>query len=300
MRRRAFLGALTAPLIVARTSATQTQTPTTAPAQTTTQTPVQPPRKGRIKQGVTRGVFGRGANFEDSCREAARLGIAGFDLIGPADWPTLKKYGLVPSMYPGGPGGTIPIGPSHKDTHERLIPLMHAAIDEAAANGVPNIIALAGERRGIGDAEGADNCVTFFNAVKAHAEDKQVTICLEYLNSKVNHKDYIFDHIAWGVDVMKRVNSPRVKILYDIYHAQIMDGDIVRNIRDNFQWIGHFHTGGNPGRKEIDDTQELNYRFVMKAIADLGYTGFVSHEYSPTQGNDPIKELAKAMEICAG
>jgi hydroxypyruvate isomerase len=300
MRRREFLGALTAPLIVAGTSSGQTPAPGQTPASASALSTVAPPKKGRLKQGVTNGVFGRGAVFEDNCREAARLGIAGYDLIGPDRWPILKKYGLVPSMYPGGPGGTIAIGPSHKDTHERLIPLMHAAIDEAAANGVPNIISLAGERRGIGDAEGADNCVTFFNAVKAHAEDKQVTICLEYLNSKVNHKDYIFDHIAWGVDVMKRVNSPRVKILYDIYHAQIMDGDIVRNVRDNFQWIGHFHTGGNPGRKEIDDTQELNYRFVMKAIADLGYTGFVTHEYSPTQGNDPIKELAKAMEICAG
>ena len=141
------------------------------------------------------------------------------------------------------------------------------------------------------DAEGADNCVAFLNTVKAHAEDKGVTICMEYLNSKVNHKDYMFDHIAWGVDVMKRVNSPRVKILYDIYHAQIMDGDIVRNIRDHFQWIGHFHTGGNPGRHEIDETQELNYRFVMQAIAELGFTGFVTHEYSPTMGHDPIKEL---------
>ena len=244
------------------------------------------------------GVFGRGAVFEDACREAARLGIKGFDLRGPADWPTLKKYGLVPSMYPGGPGGTIPVGPSHKDTHAELIPKMHAAIDEAAANAVPNIIALTGQRKGLSDAEGADNCVAFFNAVKAHTEDKQVTICLEYLNSKVNHPDYMFDHIAWGVDVMKRVNSPRVKILYDIYHAQIMDGDIVRNIQTNFQWIGHFHTGGNPGRHEIDDTQELNYRFVMKSIADLGYTGFVSHEYSPSQGHDPIAELEKAIEIC--
>jgi hydroxypyruvate isomerase len=287
MDRREFLGAVTAPLVVGRAGAQQPQ-PNVSPA----------PRKGRIKQGVTRGVFGRGATLEDSCRAAGRLGIKGFDLIGPADWPTLKKHGLVPSMYPGGPGGTIPIGPSHKDTHVRLIPLMHAAIDESAANGVPSVIALAGERRGIDDAEGADNCVAFFNAVKAHAEDKQVTICLEYLNSKVNHKDYMFDHMAWGVDVMKRVNSPRVKILYDIYHAQIMDGDIVRNIRDNFQWIGHFHTGGNPGRHEIDETQELNYRFIAKAIADLGFTGFITHEYSPSQGHDPIVELEKAIEIC--
>jgi len=287
MRRREFLGAVTAPLLVTNMSAQQAQ-PSTPP----------PTRKGRIKQGVTRGVFGRGATLEDSCREAARLGIKGFDLIGPDDWPTLKKFGLVPSMYPGGPGGTIPVGPSHKEEHARLVPLMHEAIDKAAANGVPNIIALAGERRGLGDAEGADNSVTFLDAVKSHAEDKQVTICLEYLNSKVNHKDYIFDHIAWGVDVMKRVNSPRVKILYDIYHAQIMDGDIVRNIRDHFQWIGHFHTGGNPGRHEIDETQELNYRFVMQAIADLGFTGFVSHEYSPSQGHDPIKELEKAIALC--
>ena len=298
MERRAFLGALTAPLIVAGASGAQTQTPTPpVPAAAPSTVPV--PRKGRLKQGVTNGVFGRGAVFEDNCREAARLGIAGYDLIGPDRWPILKKYGLVPSMYPGGPGGTIADALNNKANHDRLRPLMHAAIDDAAANGVPNIITFSGNRKGMADAEGADNCVAFLDTIKAHAEDKQVTICMEYLNSKVNHKDYMFDSIDWGVGVMKRVNSPRVKILYDIYHAQIMDGDIVRNIRDHYQWIGHFHTGGNPGRKEIDDTQELNYRFIMKAIADLGFTGFVTHEYSPTMGNDPIKELAKAMEICA-
>jgi hydroxypyruvate isomerase len=260
--------------------------------------PQPPARKGRIKQGVTRGVFARNTPMEDMCREAARLGIKGFDLIGPADWPTLKKFGLVPSMYPGGPGGTIPVALNRRENHERLAALMHPAIDDAAANAVPNIICFSGNRNGMADAEGADNCVAFLNAIKAHAEDKQVTICMEYLNSKVNHKDYMFDHIAWGVDVMKRVNSPRIKILYDIYHAQIMDGDIVRNIRDHFQWIGHFHTGGNPGRHEIDETQELNYRFVMQAIAELGFTGFVSHEYSPSPGNDPIATLQKAIELC--
>jgi hydroxypyruvate isomerase len=284
MDRRAFLGAVAAPLVIGPVSGRQT--------------PPTPIQKGRFKQGVTRGVFGRGANLEDSCREAARLGIKGFDLIGPKDWPTLKKYGLVPSMYPSGPGGTIPEALNRRENHERLRPLMHAAIDEAAANGVPNIITFSGNRNGMADQEGADTCVAFLNEVKAHAEDKQVTICMEYLNSKVNHKDYMFDHIAWGVEVMRRVNSPRVRILYDIYHAQIMDGDIVRNIRDHFQWIGHFHTGGNPGRHEIDETQELNYRFVMQAIADLGYTGFVSHEYSPSDGHDPMAELTKAIKIC--
>jgi len=260
------------------------------------QTPVQ--RKGHFKQGVTRGVFGRGMPFEDSCREAARLGCKGYDLIGPADWPTLKKYGLTPSMYPPGPGGTIPDALNRKENHERIEKSMREAIDEAAANGVPNIITFSGNRRGMDDREGADNCVASLNRMKAHAEDKGVTLCIEYLNSKVNHKDYMFDHIAWGVDVVKRVNSPRVKILFDIYHAQIMDGDIVRNIRDNFQWIGHFHTGGNPGRHDIDESQELNYRFIAKAIADLGYTGFLCHEYSPEQGHDPIATLNKAMEIC--
>ncbi len=294
MERREFIAAVTASLVAGATAVPGGQA---APGAQATP-PAPPPRKGRIKQGVTRGVFGRGAVLDDACREAARLGIKGFDLIGPPDWPTLKKYGLVPSMYPGGPGGSIPVALNRKENHEKLSGLLHPAIDEAAANAVPNIICFSGNRNGMADAEGADNCVTFLHAIKSHAEDKQVTICMEYLNSKVNHKDYMFDHIAWGVDVMKRVNSPRVKILYDIYHAQIMDGDIVRNIRDHFQWIGHFHTGGNPGRHEIDDTQELNYRFVMQAIAELGYTGFVSHEYSPSQGNDPIATLEKAIEIC--
>jgi len=285
MRRREFLSGLAVPAALAQTSNPQ---PAASPA----------PRKGRIKQGVTRGVFARNMSMEDCCREAARLGIQGFDLIGPADWPLLKKYGLTPSMYPGGPGGAIPDALNRKENHERLEKSIRAAIDESAAAGAPNVITFSGNRRGMNDQEGADNCVAFLNKVKAQAEDKGVTICMEYLNSKVNHKDYMFDHYYWGVDVMKRVNSPRVKILFDIYHAQIMDGDIVRNIRDNFQYIAHFHTGGNPGRHDIDESQELNYRFVAQAIAELGYTGFISHEYSPAPGHDPIATLQKAIEIC--
>jgi hydroxypyruvate isomerase len=255
-------------------------------------------RKGRIRQGVTRGVFARDMSLEDCCRQAARLGIRGFDLIGPSDWPLLKKYGLVPSMYPLGPGGTIQEALNRKENHERLEKSLGAAIDESAASGVPNVITFSGNRNGMADQVGADKCVAFLNRIKSHAGDRGVNICMEYLNSKVNHKDYMFDHIAWGVDVMKRVSSPRVKILFDIYHAQIMDGDIVRNIRDNIQWIAHFHTGGNPGRHDIDETQELNYRFIMQAIAELNFTGFVSHEYSPAPGHDPIATLDKAMEIC--
>jgi hydroxypyruvate isomerase len=254
-------------------------------------------QKGRLKQGVTRGVFAREMSLEDCCREAAKLGIKGFDLMGPADWPLLKKYGLVPSMYLG-PGGSIPDALNRVENHDRIEKSLRAAIDEASANGVPNIITFSGNRKGMDDRTGADNSVAFLNKVKAQAEDKGVTLCIELLNSTVNHKDYMFDHMAWGVDVAKRVNSPRVKILYDIYHAQIMDGDVAHAIRNNFQWIGHFHTGGNPGRHEIDDTQELNYHFVAKVVADLGFTGFLSHEYSPSPGHDSVAELKKAIEIC--
>jgi hydroxypyruvate isomerase len=255
-------------------------------------------RKGRIKQGVTTGVFARGTSLEDACREASRLGITAFDLIGPRDWPLLRKYGLVPSMYPQGVGGTIAEALNRTENHARIETSLHAAIDEAASAQVPNIITFSGNRRGMDDRLGADNCVEFLNKIKAHAEDKGVTICMELLNSKVNHRDYMFDHMPWGVDVMKRVNSPRVKILYDIYHAQIMDGDVVRTINDDMQWIGHFHTGGNPGRHDIDETQELNYRFIVQSIVNKGFTGFLTHEYSPTAGADPIAVLNKAIEIC--
>ena len=254
-------------------------------------------RHGKLKQCVTRGVFARSMPFEETCREAARLGCKGYDLEGPDNWPALKKYGLIPTMYPPGPGGTITDALNRKENHASLEKSMHAALDEAASNGVPSIITFSGNRRGMNDDEGADNCVAFLNRVKSHAEDRGVNICMELLNSKVNHKDYMCDHTAWGAAVMKRVNSPRVKLLYDIYHLQIMEGDIARTIRENIQWIGHFHTGGNPGRHEIDGTQELNYHFIAQTIADLGFTGYVAHEYSPAQGRDAIQSLNQAMEI---
>ena len=279
MRRRDFFSAVAAASSVALLNAEDA--------------PVQ--RKGRLKQCVTRGVFGRGMEFEETCKQAARLGCKGYDLIGPKDWPTLKKYGLIPTMYPPGPGGNIPDALNRKENHERIVKSMHEAIDESAKFGVPNIITFSGNRRGMADAEGADNCVIALNQIKAHAEDKGINICMELLNSKVNHKDYMCDHTAWGVDVCKRVDSPRIGLLYDIYHLQIMEGDIVRTIRDNFKYLKHFHTGGNPGRHEIDDTPELNYHFVAQAIADLGHQGYIAHEYGPVR--DPIASLEQAMRI---
>lgn len=251
-------------------------------------------RKGKLKQAVTKGVFGRGKSLDEMAREAARLGAKGFDLIGPKDWPILKKYGLVPTMVPGG-GGTIPDALNRKENHDAIGKLMREMIDECAAYGAPNLITFSGNRAGISDEEGIANCVLFLNKVKAQAEDKQVTICMELLNSKVNHKDYQNDHTWWGVEVCKRVNSPRVKLLYDIYHLQIMEGDIARTIRSNFQYIAHFHTGGNPGRHEIDETQELNYRFIAQTIAELNFQGYIAHEYSPVR--DSLKSLDEAMQI---
>jgi hydroxypyruvate isomerase len=253
--------------------------------------------KGRLKQGVTKGVF-RGANMslDDMCREAANLGIYGFDLIDPKDWPILKKYGLVPTMTPPPYAGTIPDGINQRDNHASLEESTRKIIDLAAAEKCPNVITLSGNRRGMPDEEGAANSVVFLNKVKGQAEDKGVTICLELLNSKVNHKDYMCDHTAWGVEVMKQVNSPHVKLLYDIYHMQIMEGDVIRTIRDNIQYIGHFHTGGNPGRHEIDESQELNYHAVAQAIADTGFSGVISHEYTPA--GVPLVSLKRAIEIC--
>ena len=254
---------------------------------------------GRLKQGVTIGVFrGSQMTLDDMCRESSKLGIFGFDLIKPEDWPTVKKYGLTPTMSPPPYAGTIPDGIIQKENHDRLEKTTRQIIDLAAAAGCPNVITLSGNRRGMPDEEGAANSVLFLNKVKAQAEDKRVTICLELLNSKVNHKDYMCDHTAWGVGVMKQVNSPRVKLLYDIYHMQIMEGDVVRTIRENSQYIGHFHTGGNPGRHEIDQSQELNYHVVAQAIADTGFSGVISHEYTPL--HDPLTSLAQAIQILHG
>jgi hydroxypyruvate isomerase len=290
MRRREFLAGVAAAGVAAAAGA---QTPAhSAPA-----------RKGRIKQALMRVNFGRDTklSFDDMCREAARLGCAGFDLVAPQDWPTLKKYGLICTMAPA-MGVTIRDGLIRPELHDAIEKSMHEEIDLCAANAYPNIITVGGERRGIGSEEGKDRAAALLNRVKAHAEDKGVTICIEVVNSKYTDPEFgradaIFDHLGWGVDLCKRVNSPRVKVLFDIYHVQIMDGDVCANIREHFPWIAHFHTAGVPGRRELDDTQELNYRFVAKTIADLGFTGYVAHEYRPTPGRDPLDSLRRVFDI---
>ena len=259
-------------------------------------------RKGRLKQGITPGCLGRDYPFEDLCRESARLGVQGIDLVGPERFPVLKRYGLVPTMVPS--ASTISNGIIHKELHDMMAAKMLADIDVAAAAGAPSVIVLAGERKrktdpvAMSDAQGMENAVTFLNRLKRHAEDKGVTLCLELLNSKVDHPGYMCDHTSWGAEVCKRVNSPRVKLLYDIYHMQIMEGDIIRTVRDNIQWISHFHTAGNPGRHQFDDTQELDYRGICSAIVGLEFKGYLVHEYSPRKGSDPLKTLGEMLSIC--
>jgi hydroxypyruvate isomerase len=254
-----------------------------------------PARKGRIKQAFCQGVFsGSKLDLDGMCREAARLGLQGLDLVGPDAFPTLKKHGLIPTMVPG--GGGIKSGINDPKNHAQIEPKLIAAINAAAEAGAPNVIVMAGDRAGITDEQGLENSANFLNKVKAVAEDKGVTLCVELLNSKVDHPGYMCDHTKWGVELCKRVDSPRVKLLYDIYHMQIMEGDVIRTIKANLKYIGHFHTAGNPGRHEFDDTQEMNYAGICKAIADLGFEGYLAHEYSPTR--DAVATLEKMITIC--
>ena len=248
---------------------------------------------GRLKQSLCRWCYNK-IPLDDLCRQAAEMGISGVDLVEPADWPTVRKYGLVPTITQG--EAKIPDGWNRKESHDRLEAEIRGRITRAADAKVPNVITFSGNRQGMSDDEGKENCIAGLKRVAKFAEDKGVTVCLELLNSKVNHKDYQCDHTAWGVDVMKGVDSPRVKLLYDIFHMQIMEGDIIRTIRDNFQYIAHFHTGGVPGRHELDDTQELQWRTIAKAIADLNFQGYFAHEFVPVK--DPITSLRQAVELC--
>jgi hydroxypyruvate isomerase len=206
----------------------------------------------------------------------------------------LKKYDLIPTMVPGGSG--IKDGINNKNNHAEIDRRMRETIKATAAASAPNVIVLAGDRKGLTDEEGMDNSVLFLNNIKSMAEDMSVNLCMELLNSKVDHPGYMCDHTTWGVEVCKRVDSPRVKLLYDIYHMQIMEGDIIRTIKRNFKYMGHFHTAGNPGRHEFDDTQEMNYTGICKGIADAGYQGFISHEYNPTK--DPLETLDRMLSLC--
>jgi hydroxypyruvate isomerase len=251
---------------------------------------------GRLKQSVSRWPYTK-IPLPEFCRACKDMGLVAIDLLQPEEWPVVRDAGLVPSMgYPTKRDDFIATGFNDRANHPMLLRELETTIPLAAKAGVPNVIAMFGNRRGKSDAEGIDACVEGLSKIKSLAEEQGVNVCVELLNSKVDHKDYQGDHTAFGVAVMQGVASPRVKLLYDIYHMQIMEGDVIRTIRTNAQYIGHFHTGGVPGRHELDDSQELNWHGVARAIADTGFTGYIAHEFVPTR--DPLVSLREAVQTC--
>ena len=251
-------------------------------------------RRNRIHQSVCRWCY-KEMPLDQLCQAAADLGLKGVDLLKIEEFDIPRHYGLICTMGQAG-GGTITDAMNRIENHAAIEAAFRKNIPLAAKAGVPNVITFSGTRRGMPDEEGARNTILGLNRVKQIAEDNGVTICLELLNSKVNHPDYMADHTAWGARVMREVNSPQVKLLYDIYHMQIMEGDLIDTIRTNLDCIAHFHTGGVPGRHEIAAGQEIQYPAVMKAIADAGFKGYVAHEFVPT--GDPLTSLRQAVDLC--
>ncbi|MBI5383686.1 MAG: TIM barrel protein [Verrucomicrobia bacterium] len=269
--------------------------------------------KGNIRHSVSAWCYGKlfnpGRNkqpapmtFDDFCRECAKLGLESVELLGAKEWPAVKKAGMTCAMCNG--PDNIGYGWNRVEHHDDLLAKFETAIPEVAANGFPNIITFSGNRKGkdkwgeysLTDEQGLENCVKGLKRLMPLAEKHNVTVVLELLNSKVDHKGYMADKSAWGVELCRQVGSERLKLLFDIYHMQIMEGDLMRSIRDNGKFFAHYHTGGNPGRNEIDDTQEIFYPAVMKAIVASGYKGFVGQEFVPKR--DPLKSLEESIKIC--
>ncbi len=261
---------------------------------TTQSEPVPPPLKGRINHSVCRWCYSK-IPLDDLCKAAKEMGIKSIDLTGPDEWPVLKKYGLTSAM-PQGAGKGINDGFNDPKFHDELVASYEAIFPKLKEAGMTSVICFSGNRRGMSDEQGAANCAVGLKRLMPSAEKYGITMIMELLNSKVDHKDYMCDHTAWGADLCKRVGSNNFKLLYDIYHMQIMEGDIIRTLRQYQQYIGHYHTGGNPGRNEIDETQELYYPAIMKAIVDTGFKGYVAQEFIPKR--DPLTSLKEAVLLC--
>jgi len=276
-----------------------------SPRQIAAQEARPPALKGNIRHSVSAWCYGSLFNpgkdkpapmsFEDFCRACYRLGLESVELLGEAQWPGVKKAGLSCAMCNG--PDSIPYGWNRLEHHDDLLAKFEKSIPKVAEAGFLNIITFSGNRKGMSDEQGLENCVKGLKRLMPIAEKHKVTVCVELLNSKRSHKDYMADHTAWGVELCRRVGSERLKLLYDIFHMQIMEGDIIDTIRENHQYIAHYHTGGVPGRNEIDDTQEINYPSVMRAIVATGYKGFVGQEFVPRRP-DPLASLKQSVQIC--
>lgn len=254
-----------------------------------------PKLKGNVRHSACRWCYSK-VPFETLCKEGKAMGLEAIDLLGPKEWPVAKKYGLTCSMAHGA-GMGIEKGFNRPDLHDALVADFEALIPKVAEAGLTNLICMSGNHDGMSDEEGLKNCVVGIKRLIKTAEKHNVVLVMELLNSKVNHKGYMCDHTAWGVELCKQVGSDNFKLLYDIYHMQIMEGDLIRTIRDSAPYIAHYHTGGNPGRAEIDETQEIYYPAVIKAIVDTGYKGFIAQEFVP-KSKEPLESLRKAVQIC--
>ena len=255
--------------------------------------------KGNINHSACRWCYNK-VKLDDLCAAGKEMGLVALDLIQPVDFPTLKKHGLVCSMVSNpvidGLGG-IPKAWNRVEHHDKLVTAYTQRLQETADAGYERLICFSGNRAGLDDPKGLENCATGLKRILPLAEKLKVTLCMELLNSKRNHKDYQCDHVAWGAELVKRLGSENFKLLYDIYHMQIMDGDVCDTIEHNHQYFGHYHTGGVPGRAEIDETQELNYPRIMQAILATGYKGYVAQEFIPKRP-DPLASLRQAIKIC--
>ena len=254
-----------------------------------------PAVKGRINHSVCKWCYGK-VPLEDLCVEGKKMGLHSVELLEVKDFPTLRKYGLLCAMVSGVPGG-ITSGLNRIENHDRIFKFFEETTPIVAEHGYPNIICFSGNRAGLGDEQGLENCALGLKRIAPIAEKHKVTVCMELLNSKRNHKDYQCDFTKWGVELCRRVGSERFKLLYDIFHMQIMEGDVCDTIKENHQYIAHYHTGGVPGRNEIDDTQELHYPRVMQTILDTGFKGFVAQEFIPKRP-DAIASLKQGVGIC--
>lgn len=248
---------------------------------------------GRLQQSVARWCFSK-MPIAELCAAAKAMGLVGIDLLGPDEWEVPKQFGLTCTM--GNSWGTIPIGFNRLEHHDKLVADGEAYIPRAAAAGVRKVVVFSGNRAGLADAEGIANCITGLKRLMPVAERHGVVLCMEMLNSRVDHKDYHADRTAWAVEVAKGVNSPSFRLLYDIYHMQVMEGDVIATFRANLPWIAHVHTAGVPGRREIDAAQELNYHAIAAAIANSGFRGVVAHEFMPAR--DGLTSLREAVATC--
>jgi len=277
----AALGALASSSALAQENAKMTEK--TAPVDA---------KAGRLKQSVCKWCFPK-ISLPEMAKQVASMGMVGIDLLDPADFPTLKEHGLVCTMVQSHP---LTDGLCDPKFHDLSLEKMNVAIEATSKEGWRNVICFSGNARGIDRETGMKNCVDALRKIVPVAEKAGVVLIMELLNSKVDHPDYMCDNSKWGVELVKRVGSDNFKLLYDIYHMQIMEGDVIRTIQDNHAYYGHYHTAGNPGRHELDDTQELFYPAIAKAIADTGFDGYFAHEFIPTR--DPIAGLTDAVRQC--